>query len=327
MLGQTTVPVSFRRFEPSDYERLVDVYNANFPDFPSSVEEVRHNDESSDPSKYYKNRLVCLSGDLTVPVGFGMVAHAWWNYHPHKYVVDMAVDPRYQGRGIGSRIYQEILAELADLKAVAAWASVKENMAGSMGFAQKRGFVEKQRLWESWLNPQEFDPQPFQGYLERTSRAGIRISTLAEMIAKGPESLREVYELDQVAWMDVPLPVPYTRVSYEQWEAKQLKSPTQLLDGYFIASDGSRYIGYSNVWRTEREPRTLLQYMTGVRREYRGRGVAMALKLKVIDFGRRNGYDRIKTMNDSLNSPMLGINVKLGFKRQVGWITMEKNMA
>ena len=94
-----------------------------------------------------------------------------------------------------------------------------------------------------------------------------------------------------------------------------------------IAKDGSKHIGLSTVWRIDREPRGLVQGNTGVRREYRGRGIAVALKLKVIDFARRNGYEKMKTWNASNNAPMLAVNTKLGFKREVGWITLEKDLA
>jgi len=94
-----------------------------------------------------------------------------------------------------------------------------------------------------------------------------------------------------------------------------------------IAKDGSKYVGLSTVWRLDQEPRGLVQGNTGVRREYRGRGIAVALKLKVIDFARRNGYEKMKTWNASNNAPMLAVNAKLGFKRGVGWITLEKDLA
>ncbi len=52
----------------------------------------------------------------------------------------------------------------------------------------------------------------------------------------------------------------------------------------------------------------------------------MALKLRVIQYALQNNYDKIKTWNDSEDAPMLAVNTKLGFKREVGWITMEKNL-
>src|SRR2546430_740743 len=84
------------------------------------------------------------------------------------------------------------------------------------------------------------------------------------------------------------------------------------------------YVGMSNVHRIDTELGLLNQDDTGVRREYRGRGIATALKLKVINFGKKNGYRTLRTWNDSSNAPMLAVNTKLGFKRQVGWVMMEK---
>jgi len=83
-------------------------------------------------------------------------------------------------------------------------------------------------------------------------------------------------------------------------------------------------VGMSDVHRIDSEHGVLNQDDTGVIREYRGRGIATSLKLKVIDFGKKNGYGTIKTWNDSGNASMLAINNKLGFKRKVGWILMEK---
>ncbi len=94
-----------------------------------------------------------------------------------------------------------------------------------------------------------------------------------------------------------------------------------------IAKDGSHYVGLSTVWKHQKNPGNLWQGLTGVRREYRGRGIAMTLKTKVIEYALQNNYGFIRTFNDSTNVPMLGINVKIGFKREIGWITFEKAMA
>jgi RimJ/RimL family protein N-acetyltransferase len=202
----------------------------------------------------------------------------------------------------------------------------KEDMPKALAFAKNLGFTEKKRAWESRLNPSDVDVASFQKYADKTSEEGIKISTLSEEQARGPDSLRKLYELSQELMADLPLPVPYTPVSYEQWESMELKNPSLIPDCYFIASDGPRYVGLSAALRSDKEPRTLYQILTGVRREYRHRGLAMALKLRVIDFAIRNQYDKIKTWNDTDNAPILAVNTKLGFKREVGWITMEKNL-
>jgi RimJ/RimL family protein N-acetyltransferase len=168
------------------------------------------------------------------------------------------------------------------------------------------------------------DLERFRDYSEKVQRQGITITSLAEAQKEGQESLRKLHELVQIISADMPSPAPFTPTSYEQWEAFELKNPNLLPEGYMIAKDDSKYVGLSTVWRIDKEPRSLIQGNTGVKREYRGRGIAVALKLRVIDFARRNGYEKLKTWNASDNAAMLAVNTKLGFKREVGWITLEK---
>jgi len=327
MMPQATVPLTLRDFEPADYERLVEVNNANYPDYPNSVEEVRYWDSLFDSPKYHYKRYACLDQSSGKILGFGRVNHAMWNFHQQKFSVGVMVDPAHQGKGIGAMIYTDLAEKLKALHAVTAWAEVKEDMPRWIAFANNRGFSEKRRAWESRLNPSEVDVSRLQKYADEASRSGIRIANLEERRAESPDTLRKLYELVQETMTDVPMPVPYTRVSYEQWESTEMKNPSMIPEAYFIASDGSRFVGLTSLFRLDKEPRSLFQALTSVTRDRRGRGIAMALKLKGIEYARKNNYDRIKTMNDSDNAPMLAVNNKLGFKRQVGWITMEKNLS
>ncbi len=325
-MRQATISLTFREFDPSEYERLVEVYNANFPDYPTSVSESRYWDEMYDKSKYHYKRYSFIEQDSKTILGFGKINHAMWMFHPQKFLVDVLVDPRHQDKGIGSKIYEKLAKELTNLHAITIWANVKENMPRALAFAERNGFTEKKRAWESRLEPSEVDVARFQKYANKASNEGIRITTLPEEQARDPEAVRKLYELVQQVSKDVPMPIPYTRVSFEQWKATEVKNPNLIPEGYFIATDTPRYVGLSSVWRLDKEPKTLLQAMTGVLREYRGRGIGMALKLKVVQYALQNNYDKIKTWNDSENAPMLAVNTKLGFKREVGWITMEKDL-
>ncbi len=52
----------------------------------------------------------------------------------------------------------------------------------------------------------------------------------------------------------------------------------------------------------------------------------MALKLRVIQFALQNNYDKIKPGKTRRTHLCSQSTRKLGFKREVGWITMEKNL-
>ena len=325
MSGQRTLSLATREFDPIDYARLVEIYNANYPDYPRSVGEWRSRDESLDRSKYYLQRYSFLENDVIV--GFGVMSHVTDMFHPRKFWIEILVDPLSEGRGIGAAIYERLGGELKKLNAVTAWAGGREGLPRLTRFYQRRGFMEKQIAWESRLDVSRVDFEHFREYSEKVQRQGITLTTLAEARREGQDSLKKLHELVQIISADMPSIASFTPTSYEQWEAFELKNPNLLPEGYMIAKHGSNYVGLSTVWRIDKEPRGLVQGNTGVRREYRGRGIAIALKLGVIDFARRNGYEKVKTWNASDNVPMLAVNTKLGFKREVGWITMEKVLA
>lgn len=245
-------------------------------------------------------------------------------FDPRKFMISMWVDPVEQGKGVGSAIYDGLAKELEDLGAMVVWTMNREDLPRHREFFLKRGFQEKMRDWESRLDLSTVDLSKFQGYFEKMLREGITFTTLAEERRHGAGSLRKLHELVQLIAADMPREVAFTPLSYEQWESLEFKSPRLLPEGYVIAKNGPDFVGLSVVYRNEKDPQNLTQGDTGVRREYRGRGIATALKLKVIEFAQKNGYKSVKTWNDSTNAAMLAVNTKLGFKRQVGWIRMEK---
>jgi mycothiol synthase len=326
MSGQRTLSLSFRDFRPADYQRLEEIYNANYPDYAGSAAEQRARDDSIDKSKYVLRRFVCLDKRTDAIIGFGGIFNVLDMYHPRKFMVNIYVDPERQRMGVGGAIFDKLLVELKGLDAEIAWTMNKEDLPLHREFFQRRGFIEKSRERESRLDLLAFKPEKFQEHLMRVAQQGISFTTLAEELQCGEDSLRKLHALVQHIAVDMPRPADYTPVPYEQWKTLELNSPRLLPEGYLIAKQDLQYVGLSVVYRNEKDPRLLTQGDTGVSREYRGRGIATGLKLKVIEFARKNGYASIETWNDSTNAPMLAVNIKLGFKRYVGWILMEKDL-
>jgi GNAT superfamily N-acetyltransferase len=324
MSERRTLSLGFREFHPSNYERIVEIYNRNYPDYPLSAAELRSRDESVDRTKYLLRRFECIDLEQERIVGYGQLINVPDMYHPRKFMANILVEPEQQCKGIGRAIYNRLDEELFSRNAILIWTMTKEDLPKRIEFFRRRGFAEKTRNWESRLDLTTADTSRLAGYVERSLNEGITFSTLAEERQCGQDSLRKIHKLSQLIQADMPREANFTPLSYEDWETYSLKNPQLLPEGYIIAKDGSNYVGMSDVHQIDSEPGVLNQDDTGVIREYRGRGIATALKLKVIEFGKKNGYRTIKTWNDSVNASMLAINNKLGFKRKVGWILMER---
>ncbi len=313
--------VAIRPFEDRDYPAAVALASAVYTDYPWSEEEWRHEDARYDGDRLHLGRLVAEeAGDL---VGMAEYHHVATMYHPQKLWVDVVVRPDRQGQGIGTRLYRELTEAMRPLRPTVLWTGVRETFPRSVRFVQDRGFREVRRAWESRLAVASFDPRPFAAKAAQAVRQ-VQVVTAAELRERHPHWLAALYDLHTTAAADIPQPEPYTPPTLDEYRQRLLDNPNYLPDGHVLAVDGDRCVGESFVLRSQRLPDVLYQGLTAVRREYRGKGIALALKLRVIEYARRQGYREIRTWNDSLNAPMLRINTALGFVRQPAWITFER---
>ena len=67
--------------------------------------------------------------------------------------------------------------------------------------------------------------------------------------------------------------------------------------------------------------------MTGVKRAWRGRGIASALKRAQIAWALANGIEVLETTNEVRNAPMRRVNEKLGFTPAPGRIHLRGPLA
>lgn len=322
---KTSPRTTVRAATPADYPVLVALNKASYPDYGETEEEWRHWDETWDHDKYFKARVV--AEDAGRVVGFGLVNHMRWAFVPTKYRIDVTVHPDHRGRGHGTALYEAILDKVRarDGKTVAAGA--KESMPDGVRFLTKRGFREVKRDWESRLFVKGFDFARFATADERVAKQDIRITSLADEMQRDPGALRKAFELNEDCRMDVPSVDPPTRHTFEEFRRDDIDAPNALLDAFYLAIDkGGRYLGVSNLFRSLDDPTFIWQGITGVRREARGKGIAMALKLRTVRYALDNGIEHIKTWNDVHNKPMLAINEAMGFAKEPAWVSYEKDL-
>lgn len=312
-----------REFMPSDYDAFNAVSNACYPDYPQSVAELRYRDETFDRTKYFGQRLVALDGDALV--GAVDMRHRPGRFHPDRYWFDLFVAPGRRRRGHGTALYDAALRTAVERRALALNAGVKESMTDGVEFLRHRGWYEVKRDWESRLSVAGFDFATFAPADERVAREGITITTYADELARDPnEAEAKAFELTSELRVDVPAVDPPTPETIDEWRRHWTGAPAFLPEAFFIALDrDGRWIGMSNLERSIEDPSFVWQGLTGVRRDARGKGVAMALKLRTVRYAQTLGVEHIKTWNDQKNRPMLSINEAMGFVKQPAWIAME----
>lgn len=295
---------------------------AVYPEYPFSPAEMRHEDSTWDRAKHFLWRAV-IDG-----VGWVQLNHSSSAFVADTYWLDLGVIPAARRRGHGTALYEAALRIARERGAARLRGGTKESMPDGPAFLRRRGWVETKRDWESRLSLKEFDRSRFAGARDRVTSQGVRISTLADELARDPDAARRAFELHAAARRDVPSPDPPTPQDETTWRRRRLEGPNALPEAFFLAIDADgRYLAMSELERSDDDPTFLWQGFTGVLREARGRGLAMALKLETVEYGLARGIDHIKTWNDQSNRPMLRINEALGFEKQPAWITFHKDLA
>jgi GNAT superfamily N-acetyltransferase len=317
--------VRLRPFTEADYPAFVEIANESYPEYGWTIEEVRHFDADWRPEGFFQRRVI--AEDSGVPIGYTDTHNARGAFVPENYALEIFVRAAARRRGVATALFDDAVRVLRDRGAHWIRNQVKESNEHSVGFAKTIGAIELRRDWESRLDVAAFDPSPFAGASERAAAIGVRITTLADELKTDPEAVRRAYALHDEARRDVPSLDPPTSSPYERFEEEVLRAPWALPEAHFIAIRAGRYVGESAMGREGTDLDVIYQHLTGVLRDERGKGIAMALKLKTIEYAKAQGLREIRTWNASNNKPMLAINVALGFARQPAWVMFGKDLS
>lgn len=310
---------------------IASVYHALFEDEPRSdydvwrSEEWRRNSITFDSSRYDLRRFVAYDDETGEGVGYAQGYHTPWVFDPQRYHVTVRVHPEYERQGIGGALYDALLADLRECGATTLRAEVYDSSESGLAFAAKHGWSELLRSWQFTLATWRFDGAPFEELLDKLTDDDITITTVIEEAREGTGWLPKLHALHSKLRSEVRTDAGDTPLPIERFAQLVGGRAESLPDAFFIAKAGERYIGTSYLQRGD-QPDALEGRFTGVEADYRGRGVAQALKLHAALYAQNEGYGRIVTWNESTNPAMVAVNRKLGWTPTLGTVWFEKRI-
>jgi GNAT superfamily N-acetyltransferase len=212
--------------------------------------------------------------------------------------------PEIRGKGVGTALYREVSAHARRLgkSELVTWGY--EDDAGGVAFAERHGFVIVRRIPALRL-VLDGCPRPTVDLPE-----DIAITTLADR----PELARGVWETASEAMPDIPhYGVPMGAGSFEKFATRSFAGPRYIAEATFVAVRDSEVVGYAQLAWMSRAAGIAEHAMLAVRRAWRGRGIAKALKARQIAWALDNGLNELRTGNDERNASARAVNATFAY--------------
>ena len=251
--------------------------------------------------------LVATADGADTATGHGIIG---WHAEPGVARLEVSVLAPWEGHGIGTAVLERLSAWALANDHWLADGSVDESDAGSRAWAGRRGFAEVGReallrLDLDGLERPEVDPPE-----------GITITSFADC----PDTIEGIYGVACEAYPDIPGRELAAVAPFAQWRDNDLAGTSDRPDATFVATAGSEVVGYAKLSFSEALPDTVLHDITGVKRAWRGRGIAGALKRAEIAWAIDSGYAMLKTANEERNAPIRVLNARYGYVAEAGTI-------
>jgi mycothiol synthase len=206
--------------------------------------------------------------------------------------------PEHRRRGVGSALVHGLEKHCLALGFRRAGVLVDGADEGSVAFARRFGFEERRRDVEQvrFIGDEGSPPPPPED---------VEIMAVAER----PELLSQAYGLATEGYADMAVGEELV-ISHEQWFREEATLP----DASFVALSDGEIIGYAGLLEWPGDPTRAEHGLTVVRRAWRRRGVAPALKRRQIAWAAANGLRELVTWTQTGNENMRRVNERLGYE-------------
>ncbi|QTD39771.1 GNAT family N-acetyltransferase [Sporosarcina sp. Te-1] len=255
-------------------------------------------------------------------VGFGMGVSGSWDpiLLPGHFDISIHVDIDWINQGIGSMLLEEVTRFAKNNGGTVVQCGISESALNNIAWLEKRGFTKVFHTFESQLDLSTFNIDHYKNIFENEKLNSVEFKSFAEY----PQDdiwLQRFFDF----WWELAKDAPGMEGKTKP-DIEVLKNQFEGIDreGFILAIEGDSWIAMSMIINESSE--IFYNSLTGVQRSYRGKGIALALKLKSINYAKQKGAKLVRTHNASNNIPILNINRKLGYEKQPGIYFFEKHI-
>lgn len=312
---QPEMTYTLRGLTRDDFPRIVEIMAKELTNPPTVEQLLRQEDNLPQGMVYVRTGAFNADGLL---VGYGNVVAGALN-KPGHVKVGVRVDEPFRNQGVGSQVYAEVLRLAMAQNPTRLEANVREKRPSDISWAERRGFQKEWHLFESKLDLTGFDATTFADSVKAAEASGIRFTSLAEY-EQTDEVLRRFMDHFWDFGLDVPGQEGLPKPTFELFKKMMIEDPLWDSAGVILAVDGDRWAALAVV--NKQHSGEYYNGFTGVHREYRGRRLALPVKLMATEYVRSKGAAFIRTNNHSVNERMLAVNRKMGYQPEPGIFLM-----
>lgn len=292
----------------ADLATIARIVNVTSPEESTTVEELRWADAT------YPGGQRLLAEIDGIAVGASTVGRIY--VYPPEFdgywgTVDVLPDARRQG--VGNALLVAVCAVARE--AGKSWLHVPAIVSRPEGiaFLEHRGFTEYERMKALRLDLAGLEPP-----VPRPPD-GVVIATLEER----PDLVAGVHAVALETFGDIPGDDPMAAGDLAEFRARDVDRAVIPAWGFAIALDADDgVVGYASLMLMPGNEHLAWHDMTAVRRAWRGRGLAVALKTRTIAAAMEHGVTALETGNDVDNAAMRAVNARLGYRPQPDLLTM-----
>lgn len=304
---------------PADFAAIAALISSQNPE-PTTVEDILRHERLRNPADPWV-RLVAVDGDSNL-LATGSASYGTGS-RPGEFSIRVRTWKQHESRGIGTALYNLLEAFVREQGGSGVESRVNDDDTWSLRWTERQGYQKKQHLFESSLSLPDWDPSPFLSAVEAARAAGIRFTTLADE-GDVESLLPRFYEFSTGLLHDIPGMEDRPRLSYDEWTKWVAHDPHFDPKLVCLMADGDRWVGLGHM--SQQKSGTCYNNVTAISREYRGKGLSLAIKVAALSKAKEMGAPSIRTNNDSTNSRMLATNQRLGYKPAPGFYLLIKHL-